>query len=92
MELEPGINFRPVHDRRPLIPEPPPVKLVTVEDARLPASAGLERELNAFYIDLLKFERDERTEGVDLPGGEFSPLFRFDGRPSGSRPSASAGR
>src|SRR5437764_549897 len=64
MELEPSTNFRPVPDRRRFIPPPPPVSLVTVEDARLPASTVLERELDAFYVGLLEFERDEEQEGL----------------------------
>jgi hypothetical protein len=46
-------------DARPRMPEPPPVSLVSVQDVRLPVVAGLERELDAFYGDLLGFERVE---------------------------------
>jgi hypothetical protein len=45
---------------------PPPVSLVAVEDVRLPATAGLERELVRFYVGLLQLERDERREGLVL--------------------------
>ena len=59
MELdEPSIEFRPAADKRRHIPEPPPVRLVAVNDVRLPAPAGRERELDAFYVGLLRFERD----------------------------------
>src|SRR4051812_41492244 len=59
MELEPSANIAPLPpDQRPLIPEPPPVRLHAVEDVRLPAVVGLEKELDAFYVDLLEFERD----------------------------------
>ena len=44
-------------DRRPRIPEPLPVRLVAVDDVRLPAPAGVEEKLDAFYIDLLEFQR-----------------------------------
>jgi hypothetical protein len=44
-------------DRRPRIEEPPPVRLVAVEDCQLWAAAGLERELDDFYVGLLNFER-----------------------------------
>jgi len=44
-------------DRRPKIEEPPPVRLVAVEDCQLWATAGLERELDDFYVGLLNFER-----------------------------------
>lgn len=59
IELEPTPgDFAPRTDPRPRIPEPLPVRLVSVEDVRLPASAGLERQLDEFYVDLLRFERD----------------------------------
>lgn len=51
-------SFTPaVNDARPRVPEPPPVQLVSIRDVRLPVVAGLERELDAFYRDLLRFER-----------------------------------
>jgi hypothetical protein len=59
-------EFRPAKDRRPVIPVPPPVSLVAVEDVRLPATAGLERDLVGFYVGLLQLERDERREGLVL--------------------------
>jgi hypothetical protein len=36
-----------------------PVRLVSVDDVRLPAPAGAERELDAFYVVLLGFERED---------------------------------
>jgi len=59
---ESAINFKPIIDRRPLIPEPLPVRLLTVEDATLIAAAGLEVQLDEFYISLLRFEREEGDE------------------------------
>jgi hypothetical protein len=44
-------------DRRPRIPEPLPVRLVAVEDVRLPGPIGVDEELDAFYAGLLLFER-----------------------------------
>jgi hypothetical protein len=74
LELEPAPRpFRPRPDNRRRMDEPLPVKLVTIEDARLLTAAGLERDLDAFYVDLLRFERtgpDEliiyRSETHDL--------------------------
>src|SRR5262245_41383109 len=58
MELEPSANVvLPGADRRPLVPEPIPVRLLTVDDAQLFASAGLEVQLDEFYVGLLRFER-----------------------------------
>ena len=66
MELEEATgHFRPIVDRRPRVPEPLPVKLVAVADARVPAAAGLERQLDAFYVGLFGFER--RTDGAGEP-------------------------
>jgi hypothetical protein len=48
-------------DRRPLIPEPPPVRLLAVEDVVIEAPAGTERELDALYVEVLKFERLDDT-------------------------------
>ena len=43
LEEAPG-DFRVVKDRRPVIPVPPPVSLVAVEDVRLPATVGVVRK------------------------------------------------
>jgi len=65
LELAPSTGtFEPVHDPRPQVFVPPPVKLVAVDDVRLSATAGLERELDAFYVDILEFERDEKEAGI----------------------------
>jgi hypothetical protein len=45
-------------DRRPHMPDPPPVRLVAIEDVQVPVPAGLEVQLDDFYIQLLRFERD----------------------------------
>jgi hypothetical protein len=67
MELEPSPgHFEPVFDRRPLIPEPLPVRLVAIEDVELPAACGLERDLLEFYVDLLGFEREGGAEALVL--------------------------
>ncbi len=57
LELEPATGLTPRVDRRPRMDEPLPVKLVAVEDVRMPAPAGVEVQLDAFYVDLLGFER-----------------------------------
>jgi hypothetical protein len=59
MELEQTTQpFVPVDDKRPKLEEPPPVRLVAVDDCVLTAAAGLEPELNEFYVGLLGFERE----------------------------------
>ena len=58
-ELEPSRGgFAPVHDPRPHIPEPPPVRLVAVEDVHVPAVTGQAPQLDAFYVGLLRFARE----------------------------------
>ena len=64
-------------DLRPILPVPPPVRLIAVDDVILFASAGDETALNRFYVGQLRFEREEeplpaprRVEplpGVELP-------------------------
>jgi len=76
VELE-GSNpdFKPVVDRRPLIPEPLPVKLVAVDDVRLPTTAGLEKALDRFYVHLLKFERDTESQQLAYRAENFRLKF-----------------
>ena len=64
MELAPSTNFTPTKDDRRVMPPPLPVMLVTIEDARLAAAAGLECALDAFYVGLLQFEREAKEEGI----------------------------
>jgi len=87
---EPSIDFNPAIDKRRHIPEPPPVRLLAVNDVRLPAPAGRECALDSFYIDLLHFERDEsetfpvyRAENFSLRFDVLEPpLSRDDLRPT----------
>lgn len=59
MELEqPSVEFKPVSDRRPHMPEPPPVWLIAIEDVHVPVAAGLEVQLDDFYVTMLRFERE----------------------------------
>jgi hypothetical protein len=92
MEPEPVTGtFRPAIDRRPRVPEPLPVRLVTVADARLPAAAGLERDLDRFYVGVLGFERRDDGEQIVYRADNFylhieviePPLRRYDMRPLG---------
>lgn len=90
MEPEPATRpFKPEIDRRPCAPDPLPVRLMTVNDARLPAAAGLERPLDAFYVGVLGFEREHDGEAISYRADNFSlhidviepPLRRDDMRP-----------
>src|SRR4051812_46633052 len=67
IELEPVTGpFKAEADARPRVPEPPPVRLVAVDDVRLEAKAGLEPQLDAFYVGILKFEREAAAEGTSV--------------------------
>src|SRR5688500_16340074 len=76
MELEsPPREYKPTIDRRPRVPEPLPVRLATIDDARLPSAAGLERELDAFYVGLLGFARHGDLEQISYRAENFSVMF-----------------
>jgi hypothetical protein len=91
MELEESsFNFKPVADQRPRVPEPLPVRLIAVADMRIESAAGLERQLDGFYVTLLGMERippsgDEigyRAENFDLYVDVLEPpVMREDFRP-----------
>jgi hypothetical protein len=67
IELDPpSEEFHVGEDRRPRLEEPPPVRLMSIEDCLLWAPAGLERQLDEFYVGLLKFEREENPGDDDL--------------------------
>src|SRR5262245_10722193 len=64
-QLEPSANIAlPKADKRPVIPEPLPVRLIAIDDVHLPAPAGKEVELDAFYVGMWGFERDLREADI----------------------------
>jgi len=90
MELEePQGIFKPITDYRPKLEEPPPVRLLTVEDAWLTSPAGLERDLDEFYVALFRFVRDPDEDGIVYRSETFrlffavveTPAERLDYRP-----------
>jgi hypothetical protein len=78
MELEEsqGIIVKPPLDHLPRLEEPPPVRLLTVEDATLVAAAGLERDLDEFYIGLFQFVREEASEAIVYRAENFRLRFK----------------
>src|SRR5262245_53357885 len=82
MELEPSQNVSlPGQDRRPLMPQPLPVRLVTVDDAELVSPAGLEKQLDDFYVTMLKFEREplDTAPGANKPPApDHTIVYRAD--------------
>ena len=53
-----------VHDRLPRVADPPPVRLVAVDDVRLPAPPGVEAQLDAFYVGLWQFRREPHPDQI----------------------------
>jgi hypothetical protein len=84
MELEQfqGILVQPPADYRPRLEAPPPVRLLTVADTVLPAAAGLERALDGFYVELLKFVRDAVVERIVYRAENFRLSFEIVECPS----------
>ncbi len=64
-------------DRRPRMPEPLPVRLVAIDDVLLLSPPGIEDKLDAFYIDLLQFQRLESA----LAYQSENFVLRFDVQP-----------
>jgi hypothetical protein len=76
IDLEtPDTPFRSTADTRPRMPEPLPVRLVTVDHAHLPSAAGLEVRLDDFYVLLLGFERIEQEEPLAYRAENFNLCF-----------------
>lgn len=65
----------PIEDRRRRMPEPLPVRLVVVEDARLFTRASLEPELDGFYVRLLQFEKEPREEDAVVYRADNARVF-----------------
>jgi hypothetical protein len=61
-------------DRRPKLEEPPPVRLVSIDDCQLWVPAGLERQLDEFYAGLLNFER----QGPERDEGRYELIYRAE--------------
>jgi hypothetical protein len=79
--FEPTGDFHLRPDRRPRMEEPLPVKLVTVDDATLVTGAGLERALDAFYVNLLGFVRTGSPHDLSYRADNFVLHFRVEEPP-----------
>jgi hypothetical protein len=75
IELEEAGGIEPVEDRRRKIEEPPPVRLEAVDDCWLVTHAGVERELDDFYVGVLGFERDLDERGIVYRAENFRLRF-----------------
>ena len=78
IELEPSQGKTIAHDTRRTMPEPPPVRLVSVADVHLPAAVGREAELDLLYVEVLGFVKQPSPGGTLAYAAEnFSIVFDF---------------
>jgi len=75
IELEAPTGIDPVPDRRPRMDEPLPVRLVAIADVTLPVIAGLEVDLDRFYVGLLEFVRDPDVQQLIYHADNFALRF-----------------
>jgi len=68
-------------DTRPRLLPPPPVRLDTLADAQLFAIAGMETQLDGFYVDILKFDRDDSEDGLAYRAENWRLRFELLERP-----------
>jgi hypothetical protein len=78
LELENSTGIEPVADRRPRMDEPPPVRLIAVDDVRLPTPPDLDTELDAFYVGLWQFQRDIAQPGLAYRAENFRLRFEVN--------------
>jgi hypothetical protein len=64
IELEESTGLSLTQDLRPRMDELPPVRLIAVEDVRLPTAPGTEAALDRFYVGLLQFARDVNSTEI----------------------------
>ncbi len=74
-------EFKPTIDRRARVPEPLPVRLMAIADVRLVAPAGVEREMDALYADILGFERMEPMTSLIYRADNFTLTFELQEGP-----------
>jgi hypothetical protein len=64
LELEESSGMEAAPDTRPRMEEPPPVRLVAIEDVRLVTPPDRANLLDDFYVGLWQFERDTSAPGL----------------------------
>ena len=81
--VDPPGQFLPRVDLRPRLEQPLPVKLITVTDATLLAPAGLEPQLDDFYLTLLGFLRAGPEHSIVYRSENFDLIFKVEEPPVG---------
>lgn len=74
VETEATAHAPQARDLRPTIPEPPPVRLIAVENVRHTTVAGLEKQLDDFYVRVLRFVRSSES-GIKYEAERHSIVF-----------------
>src|SRR5438046_1831849 len=75
IELEAETGVQPEPDRRVRMKEPLPVRLVAIADVTLPVIAGLEVDLDRFYVGMLEFVRDADLRQLIYHADNFAIRF-----------------
>ncbi len=75
IELEAETGVQPVPDRRARMEEPLPVRLVAIADVTLPVRAGVEVEMDRFYVGMLEFMRDADLRQLVYHADNFAIRF-----------------
>lgn len=75
IELEESSGLGPTADLRPRMEEPPPVRLVAVDDVRLVTQPGIRDLLDRFYLDILQFFPDASESGTVYRAENFRLRF-----------------
>jgi hypothetical protein len=78
IELEESTTpVRRADDHRPKLEEPLPVQLVAVADVTLPTLAGLEPKLDALYVAVLLFAKEQGGSDLAYRAENFSLRFHL---------------
>jgi hypothetical protein len=77
IELEASPGLTPVADARPRMDDLPPVRLVAVDDVRLPTPRGILADLDSLYVELLEFTREDADGGPVYRGENFRLRFEI---------------
>ncbi len=64
LELEESSGLIPVADDRRRIDEPPPIKLVAIDDVWLATMPGIEAALDQFYVGVWQMVRDDESPEI----------------------------